>query len=89
MTTIEVPAQTASPTATGGFTRMLVSWANGLAAYWVRREAIKALRALSDRELRDIGIARSHIEDAVLGKTNPEFGRLRWPVARDKSGASA
>ena len=32
----------------------------------VRREAIKALRAMDDRELRDIGISRSYIEDAVV-----------------------
>ena len=76
MTTIYTTAPTAPATAFGGFTRMLGNWANGLAAYWVRREAIKALRAMNDRELRDIGIHRSHIEDAVWGRTSPEFGRM-------------
>ncbi|MCP4620068.1 MAG: DUF1127 domain-containing protein [Bradyrhizobium sp.] len=56
---------------------MLGDWVNGLAAYWVRREAIKALQAMNDRELRDIGIARSHIEEAVLGLRNTELGRTR------------
>ena len=41
-------------------------------------EAIKALRAMDDRELRDIGITRSHIEEAVWGKFDPEFGRMRF-----------
>ena len=77
MATIYTTAQTAPESAFGGFTRMLGNWANGLAAYWVRREAIKALRAMNDRELRDIGITRSHIGDAVWGKLDPELGRMR------------
>ena len=36
-------------------------------AIWVRRAAIKTLRQLDDRALRDIGIPRSHIEAAVWG----------------------
>ena len=39
--------------------------------------AIKALRQLDDRELRDIGLTRSHIEVAVWGVADPELGRLR------------
>ena len=77
MTTIYSTAPTAPATGFAGFTRMFGSWVNGLAAHWVRREAIKALRAMDDRELRDIGIHRSFIEDAVRGQPNPEFGRLR------------
>jgi uncharacterized protein YjiS (DUF1127 family) len=75
MTTIYSTAEAAPATAFGGFTRVLGTWANGLAAYWVRREAIKALRAMNDRELRDIGITRSHIEEAVWGKFDTAFGR--------------
>jgi len=77
MTTIYSTAQTAPATAFGGFTRVLGNLANGLAAYWVRREAIKALRAMDDRELRDIGISRSHIESAVWGAFDAQIGRLR------------
>jgi uncharacterized protein YjiS (DUF1127 family) len=78
MTTIYTTAQTAPATAFGGLTRVLANWANGFAAHWVRREAIKALRAMDDRELRDIGISRSYIEDAVvMGQRDPELGRLR------------
>ena len=75
MATIYTTAQTAPATAFGGMTRALGNWANGVAAYWVRREAIKALRAMNDRELRDIGITRSHIEEAVWGKFDAQFGR--------------
>ena len=75
MTTIYTTAQSAPTTAFGGFTRMLGNWADGLATYWVRREAIKALRAMNDRELRDIGITRSHIEEAVWGRFDTAFGR--------------
>jgi uncharacterized protein YjiS (DUF1127 family) len=77
MTTIYPTAEAAPATAIGGFTRTLGDWANRLAAYWVRREAVKALRAMSDRELSDIGIRRNHIEDAVWGRIDPEFGRVR------------
>jgi uncharacterized protein YjiS (DUF1127 family) len=35
------------------------------------------LRQLDDRELRDIGLNRSQIADAVWGHSNPELGRLR------------
>ena len=77
MATIYTTAQTAPATAFGGIARTLGNWANGLASYWVRREAIKALRAMNDRELRDIGITRSHIDDAVWGKLDPELGRMR------------
>jgi uncharacterized protein YjiS (DUF1127 family) len=75
MTTIYSTAEPAPATAFGGFIRMLGSLVNGLAAYWVRREAIKALQAMDDRDLRDIGISRSHIDDAVWGKFDPQFGR--------------
>ena len=77
MTTIYSTAESAPATAFGGFTRLLGDLAHGLATYWVRREAIKALRSMNDRELSDIGIHRSHIEDAVYGLRNPEFGKLR------------
>jgi len=74
-------AQPASPAAWGGFVRLLGSmlrtWVNNLATYWVRREAIKTLRQLDDRELRDIGLPRCHIEVAVNGVTNPDLVRMQ------------
>jgi uncharacterized protein YjiS (DUF1127 family) len=74
-------AQPSSPAAWGGFVRLLGSslrtWANNLATYWVRREAIKTLRQLDDRSLSDIGLHRSFIEAAVNGVGDLELGRLR------------
>ena len=78
MTTISSPA--AQPSIQNPLSAM-IRWAGkgalALAAYTERRAAIKALRQLNDRELRDIGITRCHIETVVLGGENPELGRLR------------
>lgn len=73
---------TMSPTATrpataGPFVRWIGACAHALAVYFDRRAAIKALHELDDRALRDIGLARCHIEAAVGGALNPETGRLR------------
>jgi len=76
-------AQPAPPAAWGGFVRarllggLLRTWANNLATYWVRRQAIKTLGQLDDRELRDIGLPRCHIEAAVNGVTNPDLARMQ------------
>jgi uncharacterized protein YjiS (DUF1127 family) len=78
MTTL--PQSTAQPTIPnllGGFVRRLGIWAYALADYFERRAAIKTLRELDDRALRDIGIARCHIEAAVGGAFNPDMGRIR------------
>ena len=78
MTTIYSTAtQPATSGALSGLVRLAGDWANGFATFLVRRQAVKALRAMNDRELRDIGIHRSHIESAVLGRPDPEFGRFR------------
>jgi uncharacterized protein YjiS (DUF1127 family) len=78
MTTMSQTAvQPANAGPSGGFVRWIEGWVNNLAAHLVRREAIKALRQLDDRALRDIGISRCHIEHVVWGVTDPELGRLR------------
>jgi len=78
MTTMSsTAAQRTSANPSGGFVRWIEGWVNSLAAHWVRREAIKALRQLDDRALRDIGISRCHIERAVWGIVDRELGRLR------------
>ena len=43
----------------------------------VLREAIKTLRQLDDRTLRDIGISRCQIETAVAGNFDLELVRIR------------
>ncbi|UQR60636.1 DUF1127 domain-containing protein [Bradyrhizobium zhanjiangense] len=40
-----------------------------------RRSAVKTLNELDDRALRDIGITRSQIEDAVYGQFKAELTR--------------
>jgi uncharacterized protein YjiS (DUF1127 family) len=45
----------------------LDAWCESIAGYFFRRAAIASLRELDARELRDIGLVRSQIEDAVRG----------------------
>jgi uncharacterized protein YjiS (DUF1127 family) len=78
MSTISSAAEQASMSnPLSGLVRWAGTGARALAAFLERRAAIKALRELDDRALRDIGIARCHIEAAVTGTVNPELGRLR------------
>jgi uncharacterized protein YjiS (DUF1127 family) len=78
MTTMsQAAAQPAMSLSSGGSLRRLGNWVHAVAAYLDRRAAVKALRRLDDRELRDIGLTRSHIEFAVWGISDPELGRLR------------
>jgi len=78
MTTMsQAAAQPAMSLSSSGLLRRFGTWAHGIAAYLDRRAAIKALRQLDDRELRDIGLVRSHIDQAVFGLVDPELGRLR------------
>jgi uncharacterized protein YjiS (DUF1127 family) len=67
MTTISSPAAQPSIPTFGGMIRWAGKGAHALASYLERRRAIKALRELDDRALRDIGIARCHIEQVVIG----------------------
>jgi uncharacterized protein YjiS (DUF1127 family) len=78
MTTISPPAAQASiPNPLSGMVRWAGKGALALAAYLERRAAIKTLRQLDDRALRDIGIMRCHIDAAVAGAADLELGRLR------------
>ena len=78
MSTISSPAAQASiPNPVSGMVRWAGKGALALAAYLERRAAIKTLRQLDDRALRDIGIMRCHIDAAVTGAADLEFGRLR------------
>jgi len=78
MTTItSAAASPARPSMMDGLLRLLRVWGDALATYWVRREAIKTLRQLDDRTLRDIGISRCQIEPAVAGDLDMELVRIR------------
>jgi len=61
----------------GGFFRRFGIWAQAIVDFLHRRAAIKTLHQMNDRELRDIGLTRSQIEDAVFGFANPDVCRLR------------
>jgi uncharacterized protein YjiS (DUF1127 family) len=67
----------AQPGASGGLVPWIEAGAHALLAYLDRRAAIKTLRGLDDRALRDIGISRCQIEAAVGGALNPAMGKLR------------
>ena len=54
----------------------LSRWTLGLLAWGERRAAIKTLRQLDDRALRDIGLYRGQIEAAVYGSAPWEPRRL-------------
>ena len=78
MTTLsQSTPQSATPNSLGGIVRRLGIWAHALVDYLERRSAIKTLQELDDRALRDIGIARCHIEAAVGGAFNPDMGWIR------------
>ena len=64
LSTIVQPAGT---TRLGASLRIFSACWERIARYRVRRAAIASLRELDDRELRDIGLARSEIEAAVHG----------------------
>jgi uncharacterized protein YjiS (DUF1127 family) len=75
LSTLFRPAVTVRP---GRYTRRLFhTWARDVAHYFGRRAALKRLRELNDRELRDIGLARGQIEAAVHGFiTRPVRARI-------------
>jgi uncharacterized protein YjiS (DUF1127 family) len=59
------PAVTVRP---GRYVRRLFhAFARDIAHYFERRAALRHLGELNDRELRDIGLARSQLEAAVYG----------------------
>ena len=76
MTTLSQTAgRNLSPPSSGGFFRFLANAAYALLDLMGRRAAIKTLSELDDRALRDIGITRSQIEDAVGGRVKSEMMR--------------
>jgi len=72
-----VAGQPASQSTPAGLADLFGRWVHGIMVYWARREAIKTLRQMDDRALRDIGIVRSQIETAVHGVVDPTFGYVR------------
>ncbi len=76
MTTLSQTAgRPLSPSPSGGLFRFIAASVHALFDYLGRRAAIKTLSELDDRALRDIGITRSQIEDAVGGRMKAELLR--------------
>ena len=76
MTTISQTAgRSLRPSSSSGFFATLVNAAYALFDRLERRSAVKTLNELDDRALRDIGISRSQIEDAVYGQFKAELTR--------------
>ncbi|TFV69048.1 DUF1127 domain-containing protein [Bradyrhizobium frederickii] len=76
MTTISQTAgRSFRPSSSGGFFSTLANAAYALFDRLERRSAVKTLNELDDRALRDIGITRSQIEDAVYGQVRTELTR--------------
>lgn len=63
------------PSSSGGLFRAVGNAAYALFDRLERRSAVKTLSELDDRALRDIGINRSQIEDAVYGQVKAELTR--------------
>jgi uncharacterized protein YjiS (DUF1127 family) len=63
------------PSSSGGFLGTLANGAYALFDRLERRSAVKTLNELDDRALRDIGITRCQIEDAVYGQVKAELTR--------------
>ncbi|MCP3388444.1 DUF1127 domain-containing protein [Bradyrhizobium sp. CCGB12] len=63
------------PSSSSGFFRALANGVQALFDRLERRSAVKTLSELDDRALRDIGINRSQIEDAVYGQFKAELSR--------------
>ena len=75
MTTISQTAGRSLRPSSSGFFATLANAATTLFDRLERRSAVKTLNELDDRALRDIGINRSQIEDAVYGKFKAELTR--------------
>ncbi|MBR0821894.1 DUF1127 domain-containing protein [Bradyrhizobium liaoningense] len=76
MTTISQTAgRSLRPSSSSGFFRTLANFAYALFDRLEHRSAVKTLNELDDRALRDIGITRSQIEDAVYGQFKAELTR--------------
>ena len=56
-------------------------WWTAYVAWLERRRAVRALGALDDRSLKDVGLHRSEIESVVLGRGSAPVRRGTVPVS--------
>jgi uncharacterized protein YjiS (DUF1127 family) len=71
-----ITVQSATSGAFSRAARWIMRWARALAVYSDRRAAIKELRELDDRALRDIGLSRCEVEKAAAGFAKPDITRV-------------
>jgi uncharacterized protein YjiS (DUF1127 family) len=70
-----ITVQSATLGAFGRAARWMMRWTHALAVYLDRRAAIKELRELDDRALRDIGLSRCEVEKALRSFAKPDVTR--------------
>jgi uncharacterized protein YjiS (DUF1127 family) len=63
-------ATTVAPSPWAGLARRVAAWPLALMTSWHRRATIKTLRQLDDHTLRDIGLTRADIEDALCDRSS-------------------
>jgi len=56
-----------------GLVRWSMAWPLALMSYWHRRATIKTLRELDDHTLRDIGLTRADLEDALRDRSSADL----------------
>ena len=61
---------TVAPSPWAGSVRRIAAWTLALMSYWHRRATIRALCELDDHTLRDIGLTRADIEDALRDRSS-------------------
>jgi uncharacterized protein YjiS (DUF1127 family) len=64
---------TVAPSRWIGLVRSGAAWPLALMTYWHRRATIKTLRELDDHTLRDIGLTRADLEDALRDRSSPDL----------------
>jgi uncharacterized protein YjiS (DUF1127 family) len=70
-TTFYTPATNRVRSQGSGLVATVKTWWKGYLVRRIEQAAIIQLHAMSDRELQDIGLARSQIEQAVRGELDP------------------
>ena len=70
-TTLSAIVRTAVTRGSRALSGLFSAYCDEIATRFVRRTAIACLRELDDRALRDVSLARSHIEAAVCGFVTP------------------
>jgi uncharacterized protein YjiS (DUF1127 family) len=77
MITLSILMLVAKQNPANSLLRWIAGCAESFARFCERREAIEILRGLDDHELKDLGISRCRIEQAVQGRA---LSQRRWEM---------